>query len=68
MHNKTLELSPGVAVGTDATIRMNKCSCAVIGGAAQLYIRTPKLGPFAHRTVSGGPEWSAEHTFIDLRR
>ena len=41
-HNKTLELTPGVPFGTDAGISTNRGCCAVVGGAAQLYVMFPK--------------------------
>ena len=41
-QNKTLELTPGVAVAKDATNRMDKSDCAVVGGAAQLYVGQPQ--------------------------
>jgi len=46
--NKTLELTPGVAAGSGATIRVNGGRCAVVGGAAQLYVRTPRNAPEQH--------------------
>jgi hypothetical protein len=41
--NKSLELSPEVATGSDAAVRMKSGDCAVVGGAAQLYVRLPTM-------------------------
>jgi len=38
-HNKTLELSPGVLSGSVAKVPLDCCRYAVVGGAAQLYVR-----------------------------
>ena len=40
--NKSLELSPGVGIGSDAIIPNSGGDWAQVGGAAQLYVMTPQ--------------------------
>ena len=40
--NKSLELSPGVPDISVAAIPVNLGGCAVVGGAAQLYVIRPR--------------------------
>ena len=42
-HNKSLELTPEVAPRSGAGIQVVGDGCAVVGGAAQLYVRAPRL-------------------------
>jgi hypothetical protein len=42
MHNKSLELSPGVPAITVDAVRMKGGRCAVVGGAAQLYVMSTR--------------------------
>ena len=46
--NKSLELTPEVLFGSVTMSPMNGGRCAVVGGAAQLYVRTPRNAPEQH--------------------
>ena len=48
-HNKSLELTPGVPAGSVDASPNNAGGCAVIGGAAQLYVMHIPFGAISYR-------------------
>ena len=42
-YNKTLELTPGMLALSAADLPMNSRGCAVVGGAAELYVRRSEM-------------------------
>ncbi len=53
MPNQTLELTPGGAAVSGATIRIDSGRCAVVGGAAQLYVMHEQLPWWRMQTEPG---------------